>query len=229
MSRSVKKWDIDWDAAAALVDFARLEIEEAVVALQMINLMYVQNGAIDNSPEDIKNYVKGMSRARCEKVIHRLINKQAPTTGFFLENGKILHTKVAKILKVREETFNKSKVFGKIGGETASKNKQNQGADDSPPKESVPSSLPSSISSIKTSSSTTPASLGFGRKGFSIWDELTTEGEAKARASAPGWDLRKLAGVFDEKVRSGKFQAPGNPDEAFPAWCAKYTKGKRPG
>lgn len=55
---------------------------------------------------------------------------------------------------------------------------------------------------------------------------LTDAGFQEARKRAPGWDVYNLCRVYDEKIRKGERDPPRNTDRAFPAWCAKYTKGK---
>lgn len=45
---------------------------------------------------------------------------------------------------------------------------------------------------------------------------------------APGWDIENLAKVYIDGINSGKREAPNSIPKAFPKWCEKYTKGKRP-
>lgn len=219
---SIKKWDIPWNASAALIDFARLDAEEIAVTIQIINLIYAQNGPIPNSPEDIKGYVKKMSRARCEKVIHNLIHKGV----LQVVNENLSHKKCEEILKNRELSHNKFSLFGKLGAETRDRNKQNQGDLLSPPKQRLQPDLSSSSSLLESKPLSILSSVA--RRGFSIFDRLTEDGERRARDAAPGWDLRRLAAKFDEKIQDGSFKAPVDPDSAFAAWAGKYTKGKKP-
>ena len=69
---------------------------------------------------------------------------------------------------------------------------------------------------------------GGGAVSFTVMHYLTDEALQAARAAAEGWDVYRLAGTYDEGIRNGMRTAPRNPCQAFPAWCAKYTKGKRP-
>lgn len=55
---------------------------------------------------------------------------------------------------------------------------------------------------------------------------LKPETYDKAKTNAPGWDVYHLEGVWRDWI-SGK-GVPQDPDLAFPAWCKKFTKGKRP-
>lgn len=65
--------------------------------------------------------------------------------------------------------------------------------------------------------------------GFISWrigDFISERGLEKAKKNAPGWDIYHLMGIYDEGVEARGI--PAKPDIAFPAWCAKYTKGKSP-
>lgn len=74
-----------------------------------------------------------------------------------------------------------------------------------------------------------------GKGGKVVWSaamvdgKLSTEALNQAKANAPGWDVYNLMAVYAEGINAGKRQAPTNINLAFPAWCGKYTKGKRPG
>lgn len=63
---------------------------------------------------------------------------------------------------------------------------------------------------------------------YDIWSLLNDKGEEQARSNCQGWDLMRLARIFNESVASGKIKRPKYPNKAFPAWCSNYTKGKRP-
>lgn len=62
----------------------------------------------------------------------------------------------------------------------------------------------------------------------SIMHQLDDKNLQKAKESAKGWDIYHLAGIYAEGINSGKREAPNSVKAAFPAWCAKYTKGKAP-
>lgn len=63
---------------------------------------------------------------------------------------------------------------------------------------------------------------------YSIMDIVTGECLEAVREAAPGWGLDYLAGVYNQNINSGKLKQPDHPNKAFPAWAAKYTKGKPP-
>ena len=67
------------------------------------------------------------------------------------------------------------------------------------------------------------------KKDGEVWEvmhHLTEKGLQRAREACDGWDIYYLAGVYNQAVK--KMGIPNNADAAFPAWCVKYTKGKRP-
>ncbi len=63
--------------------------------------------------------------------------------------------------------------------------------------------------------------------GTSFVNNLSESAKQRARNNAPSWDLVYLAAKYIEGIPER-----GVPDKgynaAFPAWCLKYTKGKRP-
>jgi len=67
--------------------------------------------------------------------------------------------------------------------------------------------------------------------GYRVLDWLDADGQQGARAAAPGWDIGKLAEIFDNGIRDGTRQPPKHPrkpDGYFIGFCRSYTKGKRP-
>lgn len=69
-------------------------------------------------------------------------------------------------------------------------------------------------------------SLGSGGCGYDIIKNLSDDGLADARRSAPGWDIYFLAGIYNKGVPIRG--VPHHPNKAFPEWCKCYTKGKTP-
>ena len=74
--------------------------------------------------------------------------------------------------------------------------------------------------------------LGVGvRKNLKIIDvvgQLQTEQIQEIERFAVGWDIEYLAKVYVDGINSGMREAPNSIPKAFPAWCGKYTKGKKP-
>lgn len=70
---------------------------------------------------------------------------------------------------------------------------------------------------------------GDGVDGFFWMEKIINDTALKrAKANAPGWDVYGLMKVYSEGINAGTREAPRNPNGAFPAWCAAYTKGKSP-
>ena len=70
---------------------------------------------------------------------------------------------------------------------------------------------------------------GFGKKGFDIRPMIDDDVLEACRRAAPQWDIQgHLAGIYNEGINSGARERPRCPKKAFPAWCARYTKGKPP-
>jgi len=63
---------------------------------------------------------------------------------------------------------------------------------------------------------------------FSVEHFLDDNSRQRAKENAPGWDVHFLMRIYDEGVNSGDRERPRQPAAAFPAWCARYTKGKKP-
>lgn len=60
--------------------------------------------------------------------------------------------------------------------------------------------------------------------GYKILLLLSDKGLEAARKAADGWDIYKLGEIYQNNFH----EPPDYPDRAFPAWCAKYTKGAKP-
>lgn len=67
--------------------------------------------------------------------------------------------------------------------------------------------------------------LGNGRS-YRVAHHLTDTGWQAARKAADGWDIHRLAAIYDAGV--AKRGMPRYPDKAFVAWCKAYTKGNKP-
>lgn len=70
----------------------------------------------------------------------------------------------------------------------------------------------------------TPQGKGFNGSGFDVLKMVGEKTLQLAKKNAPGWDIYFLAGVYNQSVNERG--QPNNVNLAFPAWCAKYTKGK---
>lgn len=62
--------------------------------------------------------------------------------------------------------------------------------------------------------------------GWDVMHHLSDDGLQKAKNAVEGWDIYYLASVYNQSIK--KMGIPNNANAAFPVWCVKYTKGKRP-
>jgi hypothetical protein len=68
--------------------------------------------------------------------------------------------------------------------------------------------------------------FGVLENGRDLINKITDKTLVKAKENAPGWDIYYLADVYVEGI--SKRGMPDNLNLAFPEWCTRYTKGKRP-
>lgn len=61
-----------------------------------------------------------------------------------------------------------------------------------------------------------------------VMHQLDDKTLQKAKDNAKGWDIYELANIYVAGINDGKRDAPNSVKAAFPAWCAKYTKGNAP-
>jgi hypothetical protein len=65
-------------------------------------------------------------------------------------------------------------------------------------------------------------------KVIDVIGQLTGKDIQEIERLAAGWDIEHLAKVYVDGINSGSREAPRSIPKAFPQWCTKYTKGKRP-
>lgn len=63
---------------------------------------------------------------------------------------------------------------------------------------------------------------------FNVLDCLIQVGRDAVSRNAPGWCINELARVYNGNINSGAMDMPTRPNDAFPAWCLSYTRGKPP-
>jgi len=59
-----------------------------------------------------------------------------------------------------------------------------------------------------------------------IISKLSDKALQTAKENAPAWDIYHLASIYSDGIKERGF--PNSLNAAFPAWCLRYTKGKRP-
>ena len=183
-------------------------------------LIYAHRKPVDNDHKHIAR-LAGCSPRMARSLIDSLIK----TDDLTLDTcGKLCQKTCMEELFIKFSRLEKSAKGGRTSGETRREKSKNNALTRSTP-------LPSPISN-KTSSSLTKEPRGnhevLKKRKWKVIDHLTDKGIEAARKAAPDWDIYALGAQVDAKVDQGSFKPPETPDRAFPAWCAKYTKGKRP-
>ena len=225
-----KTFRVDWYANDSFIDFSTLEADEIGVLMQIINLIYIRNGPVDNDPKFIgKNCNVGA--AKCRRIINSLINSD---NVFLTEDGKIFQKRCRRELKIVQERREKYSKIGQKGAEKRWHNEQDQVDADG---NGISDRVASTSTITKTNNKTPPYSPptvykpegdSRGSAGFNVEHLLNDGGLADARREAPGWDLYALMGTYNERVHKGDNKPPHDANKAFPAWCALYTKGQPP-
>jgi hypothetical protein len=126
-----KIFRIPWFPNQAYLDFSRLDPNEIGVLMQIINLIYMNQGPIANDPKWISKSFYDFGTAKTKNVINSLIEKghlQTTLKGFLTQ----------KRAQSMLETVSKSREYysemGSKGAETRYKNNKNQQLDLRPPK-----------------------------------------------------------------------------------------------
>lgn len=236
---NTKDFRADWYPRDAFIDFSELDAEHIGVLMQIINLIYIKEGPIENDPKHIGKSCS-ITKGRCDRIINTLINKEK----IYVTNDRKISQKRCEIeMKNIQERRKKYSKNGKKGSETRWENKQNQGDKNSQAIcDDIASTNTNNQHSINTNT-VRDARQGIsgvavvpndqnraGREHsvFHIDHYLSDEARALACEAAPRWDQQYLMQIYDERIPSGAAEPPDNPDRAYPAWCKNYTKGKPP-
>lgn len=148
MSIDTKTFRIDWYPHAALYDFSKLTTDHLAMLVQIINMIYIENGPIKNDPDHFARLIMKMTPRKAQKIINELIeNKQIYITN----DGKISKKMCEKQLKSVETLRKNSSKSGQKGAEKRWGIQQNQDLNNGDP-------IFSEIASTSTSTSITPYS-----------------------------------------------------------------------
>lgn len=75
MSKNVKEFRFGWNAKDAHTNFMELTCEQIGVLMQIINLIYIKRGRIENDPKWIAQSIHDMGSAKCRRIIKELLEK----------------------------------------------------------------------------------------------------------------------------------------------------------
>ena len=188
---SSKAFRVDWYPRDSFIDFSRLEAEEIGVLIQIINLIYSHNKAIDNDPKFIGKTCN-ITRARCARIIECLLIKEE----IYLDNeGKIHKKRCKESLKEIEERREKYSKCGKKGSETRWGIEQNQ--------------IDKNEGAIlSTKASTNPRTLKetniSTHTNYDIERFLTDQDRQLFQGQCPGHDIHFYIREFNADINSGK-------------------------
>ncbi len=146
---------------------------------------------------------------------------------FRIEEGYYIHDRIEHELKQALENKEKQRKRTEAATEAAAiaRRNRNVSVTDSVTSTTSPSSSPSPSSkqdNIIRKDGLFKEDLV--DKDWDVMKKIQYESILKAQSNAPGWDIEYLAQQFNSWIK----EIPKNPDRAFPAWCGKFTKGKRP-
>lgn len=205
--------------------------EQKGIFIDICAMIYARRGPIKNDPAHIAR------AANCSSRLVRSVISQLCSQGDLqlVDGGEFITQKRCESeLNLKRTHLEHSANGGRTAAEKRRECKNNndiKSRGELYPQHTSPHPTPSSNNNLPLS--TTPRDAGgggfengFGGKVFDVMLLLSDAGREAARQAADGWDIYYLAGIYNESVkRMGK---PRNVNAAFPAWCANYTKGKKP-
>jgi uncharacterized protein YdaU (DUF1376 family) len=132
-----KIFRIPWFPNQAYLDFSRLDPHEIGVLMQIINLIYMNQGPIENDPKWISRSFINFGTAKTRNCIEKLIDIGALFINY---EGKISQKMSEKQLKNVQNSREFYSEMGSKGAESRKRNQQNQEFNFSPPKAPVEAS-----------------------------------------------------------------------------------------
>lgn len=155
---------------------------------------------------------------------------------FRLENGFFVNDKCEEVIVIQEQKHQKRVNAGRKGGQSnASSNATTNTPQTKTKKENLDNPLTPNCGYVDKSghgSGSFPSENLEGGSpaspvGFNIQHHLSDQHMAKARSSAPGWDLYFLMRAFNGWVVNEKIDVK-SPVGLFLKWIPSFTKGKKP-
>jgi uncharacterized protein YdaU (DUF1376 family) len=218
---------IPWQAKDALISLSELEAEEIGVLIQIINLIYAYESAIENDAAHIGKLCS-IRKGRCERIIGQLIEKKHI---YINDDGKISKNRCEEELnQIRKKRRKKSK-DGEKGAKIRWKNKENQEVDNG-------SAIFDEMAKTNTNKNQKEKTNTYGmaarqeRLGgnplYDIEKYLSADDVIDAKDYAPKWDIYALMKEYNQRIHKGTHQPPNHPKKAFLAWLKARTQGKPP-
>lgn len=222
---------------AYLADTTHLTLEEHGAYLKLLMVMWRNGGWLPNDDEKVARYL-GITEKKWEKL--------KPVIGDFFtyEDDRFTQKKLKKIFSGKQEATKENRENGRKGGiAKAQKNNNTDLANATISPENncseilahqTPHQVPSKTPPYPRPVDNPENGVGVfkngeaGRKSFDIERLLSDSGRAAAKLAAPGWDIYYIMRIYNQGVIGGERDPPHHPDQAFPEWCKRYTKGKNP-
>jgi hypothetical protein len=118
-----KIFRIDYYPNQAYLDFTRLEADQIGVLMQIINLIYMNQGPIENDPKWISKSISNLGPTKCARIIEFLLENDHI---YLTDEGKIskrMNEKQLKNVQERREILSNS---GRTAANQRWENEQNQ-------------------------------------------------------------------------------------------------------
>lgn len=209
---------IDWYPQKSYMGFSRLDVEQIGMLMQIINLIYIHNGPIDNDEVYIGKSVN-LTKGKARKIIDKLIDLNQI---YVTEDGKLSQKRCDFMLSDIRERMEENSKNGRKGAKSRWENKGKQEVEDSQAMRPGMASISNRNSKRISTSSPDQSTI------FNIDFYLTDDTREKARLCAPGWDQQYLMTVYNDMIAEEKFEIPKHPNSAYLRWCGAFTKGKPP-
>ena len=209
---SSKAFRVDWYPRDSFIDFSRLDAEEIGVLMQIINLIYSHNRAVENDPKFIGKTCN-ITRSRCARIIERLLIKEEI---YLNDEGKIHKKRCKEALKEiekRREQYSKS---GKKGSEIRWGVEQNQidrGEEAISRTKASTNTRTLKETNIKTHTN------------YDIERHLTDRDRQAFKDQCQGYDIHFYIREFNADINSGKRSPPSRSHTgAFLKWSQIYAQ-----
>lgn len=202
-----KSFRVDWFPRDAFIDFSRLTAEEIGVLMQIINLIYSHNKAIDNDPKYIGRTCN-IARSKCDRIIKSLAQKG---DIYFDEEGKIHKKRCKESLKEIEERRKIYSENGKKGSAVRWKTELKQRNEDS-------QAISVALASTNINTNLEPNT----HVDYNIENHLDDIDRHAFRKCCPGEDLYFYMREFNAEINRSGRTPPMIPAKAFLSWSEKY-------
>ena len=212
----IKPFRFDWYPKDSLIDFGGLKAEEIGVLIQIINLLYIKNGELDNDPKHIGKHCN-ITRSKCQRIIERLILLDEIQLN---DGNKITKKRCTQELEAVEERRIKYSKNGQKGSTKRWEKEENQEV-----KNGEASSISMARTSTKTENRNNPRTNQEKVANYNIDHFLDDDARAQFKNDNPGQDIHFYIREFNKQINEDGREPPSqSPKKAFVAWSKKYNQ-----